>query len=395
MKILFVAPAPPFPPTDGARLVVAQLARQFSKAHTLYFAGFSDESGTDTELNEHFADVKLVRRNVMPRWRKGQVVLFDALPLWARLCESLELRAAVREMAAKHQPDIVHLDMGRMALYADAVTPFPVVLAPHDSLTLLLEQRMTQAATGWGRMAARLQFGKMKRYEATRYAAAQRVVVVTERERNYLQSFAPALNVRVVANGVDGNYFAPMDRAIEPHRIGIHGVMDYPENERAVLEFARTILPRIRERITDVKFTIIGKNPTNAIRALEGAGRIQVTGTVEDVRPYLAAQELLVVPMVTAGGIKNKLLEAMAMGKPIVATPEAAEGIIARDGEDFILARGADEFAAACVRLLQDADERARLGANARAWALAHTWQRAAEEYLAVYQEAIDAAAVR
>lgn len=396
MKILFVAPSSPFPPTNGARLVVAQLARQLSQKHTLYFAGLVGGSETDPELSEHFAAVKLVRRHELPRWRRMLVTLFDPLPLWVRLSVSAPFRTALREMVGTHAIDVVHLDMGQMVPYADAVAPLPTVLAPHDSLTRLLAQRVTGAATTWARTAARLQYQKMKRFEATQYAAAHRVVVVTESERDYLHLLAPALPVRVVPNGIDPHYFAPMPQvAVEPHSIGVHGVMDHPENSDAVLTFAQNVLPRIRRYIPDAKFTVIGKRPPPTIRALAEPGRLHVTGEVDDVRPYLAAQTLIVVPTRLAGGIKNKLLEALAMGKPLVATPEAIEGTTVCDGQELLLARGADEFAAACVRLLRDADERARLGANARTWALAHTWKMAADQYLAVYQEAIDAAAHR
>lgn len=395
MNILFVAPNPPFPLTGGARLIVAHLARSLGKQHTLYFVGFTGEADLQAEMNELFADVKLVARRNGSRARKWSRALFDDLPLWVRVEDSDLLRAALRAMLAKHAIDVVHLDMGQMALYADVLAPLPVVLAPHDSLTLLLEQRMKHARMLPERLAARLEFGKMKRFEATRYAFAQRVIVVTEREKDFLQILAPALALRVVANGVDANYFAPMQAPALPNQIGFHGWIGYPENAATVIEFVQKILPQIRQSIPDAKFTIIGKNPSPQVLALEEQGRVHVTGTVDDLRPYLAAQSLMVVPMLMAGGIKNKVLEAMAMGKPIVTTPEGADGIAARDGDEFVVARFGDEFAAACVRLLNDAAERARLGANARAWALEHSWDQAAAQYLAVYQEAMDAAAVR
>lgn len=395
MNILFVAPVVPIPLSNGSRLVVAQLARHLAPAHKLYFVGQSRSETDESELRAHFAAVKLVKRKRLSAWQRQRVMLLDERPLWVRMDESNEFRTALRAMLAEYRIDVVHLDMGPMATYLDLFAPLPVVLAPHDSMALLLRERMNHALTRMERLVARLQYGKARRFEATYYPLAQRVVVVTERESEFLKELVPNLAVRVVPNGVDADYFAPLDVPALPHGMGFHGMMSYRENETTALEFARNELPRVRARVPDATFTIIGKHPTPALTALAGQGGVTVTGAVDDVRPSLAAQELIVVPMLTAGGIKNKLLEAMAMGKAIVTTPEGADGIAARAGQEFVVARRGDEFAAACVRLLGDAAERARLGANARAWALQHSWALAAAQYLAVYQEAIDAAAVR
>ncbi len=392
MKILFLTPTPPFPTTDGARLIVAHLARELSKQHTLSLAALTDDETVSPELARYFSQVKLARRRVAPKWRKWGMSLFDEMPLWGRVSVSDELRAAVREIAAQETIEVVHLDTGVMATYLDELSPRPTVLALHDSLTVALQQRITHSPRVVERIAAHLQLQKMRRYEATQYARATRICVVTEREKNFLHSLAPNLPVRVIANGVDTNYFAPLPVSEMPQHVGFHGVMDYAPNEAAVEFFAREVMPRVWQEIPNATFTIIGRNPTRAVRALTRQPRIQVTGTVDDVRPCLGAQALIVAPMRDAGGIKNKILEAMAMGKAVVATPEAAEGIDARAGDEFVVGRDAAELAAACARLLRDDAERARLGKNARAWALTQTWEKTAVQYAALYQEAMEAA---
>lgn len=406
MKILFIATNPPFPPLDGARLIVAQLVRALSKQHTLYLAALCDGTAVSPELERYFAGVRLVRRPPVTKARRWLRSLFDELPLWARIYVSKELAAVVQDLILHNAIDVVHADTGGMAVYLPVVNPpqslvlgtktvIPVVLAPHDSLTRVLEQRIAHAANAQQRLTARLQVGKMRRFESTRYADAARVVVVTEREKEFLQGLAPTLPVRVIPNGVDSDFFAPQGNSAEPRGIGFHGVMNYSVNTEAALFLARRVMPRLWREEPSAVFTVIGRDPPREIQALAQDARIRVTGTVDDVRPHIAAQAVMVVPVKEAGGIKNKLLEAMAMGKPVVATREAAEGIDAHAGEDFLVARGADEFAGVCLRLIHDEAERARLGANARAWALKHTWERAAEQYAAVYQEAIDAALVR
>lgn len=392
MNILYITPTPPFPPTDGARLIVAQLARELSKDHTLYLAALTKGESVSPDLARYFAETRLVPRRVVPKWRKWAASFIDPMPLWARAVESNEMRGSLRTLLTTLKIDVVHLDTGPMALYLDCVAPVPTVLAPHDSLTLQLQHRIARAPDARERFVARFQLPKMRQYETAYYPRATRVCVVTRREQDFLQDLAPALAVRVIPNGVDSSYFSPTSTPVTPHSLAFLGVMDYVPNQAAVLFFVRDVLPRIWLELPDATFTIIGRNPARDICALARDPRIRVTGTVDDVRPLLAASSVIVCPMLEASGIKNKLLEALAMGKAIVAAPEAADGMDARDGTELILARGAQAFAACCVNLLRDDQARLRFGASARAWALRHSWTRTAAQYEALYQEAINAA---
>jgi glycosyltransferase involved in cell wall biosynthesis len=275
-----------------------------------------------------------------------------------------------------------------MAQYAGIVASVPRVVAPHDSLTRALQINALQAPRRMERAAARLQVSKMRRYEARAYAEFARVIVVTESEREFLESIAPALAVRVAGNGVDADYFAPVAAPVYPKSIGFVGRMDYAPNQAAVLYFAREVLPRVWEKLPDVSFTIVGRYPTRQIHALARDARIRVTGAVEDVRPILAAQSVIVCPMPAAGGIKNKMLEALAMAKAVVATPEAAEGLDIRDGVHALLCSDTSAMANACLRALCDPALRAQLGGAARAWAVQHPWSSTAERYVEYYREA-------
>jgi glycosyltransferase involved in cell wall biosynthesis len=269
------------------------------------------------------------------------------------------------------------------------------VLATLDSLTLVLKQWQTTGPTLRDRAYARYQMQKMRRFEATQYLKGTRVCVVTAQEQRFLQSLAPTLSVSVISNGVDTDYFAPIRDAEKPAHIGFLGVMDYIPNRRAALYFAHEVMPRIWLQVPEAVFTIIGRNPTRDILALTKDPRICVTGTVEDVRPHVAEQQVMVVPMRETGGIKNKLLEAMAMGKALVTTPQGREGTDARHDQELFVASDADALADACVKLIREDSRRAELGVLARSWALAHSWKETAAQYLALYREAIHAAAGR
>ena len=388
MNILFVTPEPPFAPTNGVRLIVASLARELSRQHRLTLLTFGEKSQLSSEHNAYFEHVQTVPPVHVSRWWKWASSLVDEMPLWVRAYIAPEFRSALRALTAARAFDVAHFDTGLVAPYLDAVS-MPTILAPHDCLTAFLEQAIRHAPRRAERIAARLQISKMRRFEATYDACATRVVMVTERERQALRAFAPHVDARVIPNGVDAEFFAP--RAVKqiPHSIAFSGVMNYAPNEIAALFFVQTILPHIWLELPETTFTIIGRDPTPRVRALSGDTRIRVTGGMQDLRAELAAHEIIVAPMQAAGGIKNKVLEAMAMGKPIVATPQALEGIDARNEHELVIARNADVFAQQCVRLLRDETERARLAHNARAWALAHSWQNIAAQYVALYQEAI------
>lgn len=394
MNILFVTPAPPFPPTDGARLMIVNLARVLATRHTLCLLALTEPS-TEISAAPYFTTTNYVPLSIAPRWKKWGYSLFDTLPLWSRVCASEALRARLPAMIARQAIDVVHLDTGMMAQYADELTNVPTVLAPHDSLTAQLQDRAQHAARFWMRMLMRVQAKKMRAYEAAYYRRATRVCVVTPREREFLETLAPGLDARVIPNGVDLDYFAPQASLPAPNSIGFLGGMDYAPNESAALYFVNEILPRVWAEIPDATCALIGRNPTRAINALAHDARVRVTGTVADVRPHVAAQSVMVAPILSAGGMKFKVLETLALGKAVVATPEAIQGLTVQSESQLLVARGASEFSQACVRLLRDKTLCARLEKNARAWALGHAWKNTAAQYEQLYREARDAFAVR
>ncbi len=197
---------------------------------------------------------------------------------------------------------------------------------------------------------------------------------VTEAEAVDFRSMAPesAHKVSELSIGVDAVYFAPDSDRPNPHPPGrrtivFTGAMDYRPNVDAVVWFAREVLPLIRQECPEAGFCIVGVRPAAEVQALAGMDGITVTGRVEDVRPYLEYADLVVAPMRIARGIQSKVIEAMAMAKTVVCTPQAYEGITADVGKELLVAEGPGAFAAACLRVMDGLD----LGAAARARVLA------------------------
>jgi sugar transferase (PEP-CTERM/EpsH1 system associated) len=174
--------------------------------------------------------------------------------------------------------------------------------------------------------------------------------------------------VQVLENGIDLEGYRP-----EPHPQGqaplivFTGQMDYPPNIEAAAGFAREAMPMIRARMPDARFAIVGRKPDASLTALAGKHGVEVTGEVADVRPWLVDADVVVAPLRIARGIQNKVLEAMAMGRPVVASPQAFEGIDAEPGRDLVVADGAPAEAEAVCALLADRAQAEAIGTAARA----------------------------
>lgn len=207
-----------------------------------------------------------------------------------------------------------------------------------------------------------------------------RVFLVSDEEKNVLGEHVAVENVEALSNGVDLDYFclAGVDTqrfATAPCKLVFSGAMDYWPNVEGAVWFAEKIFPLLRQKVPEVSFCIAGRNPTPAVRALEKIPGIDVTGTVPDMRDHLATATICVVPLLIARGIQNKVLEAMAMERPVVATRGAATGTHAVDGEELIVADDEAAMANAIIDLLADEPRRREMGAKARAYVeREHSW---------------------
>lgn len=192
--------------------------------------------------------------------------------------------------------------------------------------------------------------------------------LVTEAERSVLPPGVPANKVSALPNGVDLEYFTPTPvRTSGDARVVFTGVMDYWPNIEGVRWFVHEVWPAVRARHPEARFDIVGSRPDPRVRELAGTSGVRVTGFVPDVREYVAASRLCVAPLRIARGVQNKVLEAMAMGRPVVCTSNALEGIPAVPDREVVVADQPAAFAAQVCRLLDSPEDAARIGSAARA----------------------------
>ena len=382
--LLYLTHRIPYPPNKGDKVRSFNILRQLSRTHRVWLGTFVDHR----DDLQHVATLKQWCEQVCaipiePRIRRiaslRGLLRGEALSLpyyssprlaeWvARTIGEHDIRAAV----AFSGPMAQYLDMPglqrRVIDFCDVDSAKWAQYAPEHRWPMSwLYRREGERLLAFERQAA---------------AQVDASLFVTEAEAELFRHAAPeaASCVGVMQNGVDADFFSPANAGKSPYPPGgpvivFSGAMDYWPNVDAVTWFATELLPRIRQTVPDACFWIVGMNPAPAVQALAGEG-VAVTGTVPDVRPYIAHADVVVAPLRIARGIQNKVLEAMAMARPVVVSADSATGLAARPGHDFEIARDGDDTVRHVLALLADSARRSTMGAAARACVVEHySWQ--------------------
>ena len=271
----------------------------------------------------------------------------------------------------------------------------PLVYFAHN-VEYLIWKRLAHVEPRWWRRALlEIEWRKMRRAEARACREAARTIAVSDEDARRLLELAPGAPVVSMPTGVDVDYFRPHTAAEVPGRLVFSGSMDWYPNEDAILHFVQATLPRIRVARPDATLTVIGRDPSDRLRAVAAAaGGVTVTGTVDDVRPHIAEGAVYVVPLRVGGGTRLKIFEALAMGKPVISTTIGAEGLDVESDRHAILVDDPEAFSRAVVALLDDGGRRAHLGAAGRALVEArYSWPQVARVFESQLLEAIAAEA--
>ncbi len=244
----------------------------------------------------------------------------------------------------------------------------PTVIFAHNVDAVIWRRRFLVDKRPLWRLVAWREWRAMARAERHYAQLASHVLTVSEDDRRAFAEYLPSEKLTAVPTGVDLEYFRPTEVARRNDTLVFTGTMDWMPNEDAILYFCSAILPLIRERVPDVRLRVVGRKPTRKILALkETDARLEVTGTVDDIRPYVQDAAVYVVPLRIGGGTRIKIFEAMAMGMAVVSTTIGAEGLPVEHGKNILLADTPASFADATVRLLTQPMARKRFGDAARA----------------------------
>ena len=381
MRILFLCHRLPYPPKRGGKIRPFNMIRHLGRNHEVTVATLARSAREAEEgrgLREHCHALHVARVGPVPAWGRFALAGLGSAPSTFGYFRSAALQRTVDGLLARERFDAILVHCSSMGPYVAGHRGCRKVMdfGDADSEKWLEYARRTPfpLSAGFRREGAKVR--RMERRLGERFDACS---VISPRERDVLAGFVDK-PIHVIPNGVDLEYFRPRpaDRAPRrPRRLVFTGNMSYAPNVDAVRYLAGEILPRIRREVPDVELCIVGMDPTAAVRRLADGPRVIVTGRVDDVRPYFEEATVAVAPLRVARGLQNKVLEAMAMRVPVVASDAAFSGISAEAGRDLLVAADAEGFSRAVVGLLRDPDRRERLAAAGQACVgQNHDWSR-------------------
>ncbi|WP_227339870.1 TIGR03087 family PEP-CTERM/XrtA system glycosyltransferase [Sphingopyxis sp. P8] len=376
-EILFLVHRAPWPPDRGDRIRSWHMFEALAKLAPVHVAALAD---SDADAAVARAKMALLCKSLCIEVRdvSRPVALAQALlrgePVSNRMFRNCALARHVDGLLASGAVTHIVAFSGQMAQYLPPHFDGPRVMDFVDVDSAKFAAYAAQDARQPLHWVHRREAARLGAFEAEVARAVDASLFVSEAEAALFrtQSGLGADRVRALENGIDTGHFdpatvAPVAREGDAPLAVFTGQMDYRPNIDAVRWFAEAVLPRVQAAHPGARFAIVGRAPTDAVRALGERAGISVTGEVPDVRPWLAAADVVVAPLLLARGVQNKLLEAMAMARPVVASAAAAEGIDAAPGEHLLVADGAEAMAAAVARCFADPARAAAMGAAARA----------------------------
>jgi polysaccharide biosynthesis protein PslH len=401
MRILWVKAGGLWPLTSGGRIRSFHTIRELSKRHEVSVITTHAPGDDVEELREQLAGCAGVSAPAYAADKQGSAGFAAALARsWASpLPVDLwrwripEVQRAAADRLASADIDVCIGDFLSAMPNLPRRARVPVVLFQHN-VEHVIWRRLAGTVPAWQRPLVEVEWRKLRRYERSACEGATLTIAVSEADRKLLASLAPRATVRATPTGVDTDYFAPREGKGGEAGIAFVGSMDWYPNEDAALHLMESILPEVRRELPGIEATIVGRNPSDRVRAAAAAAGVRVTGTVDDVRPYIADAAVLVVPLRAAGGTRLKIYEALAMGKAVVSTSVGAEGLPLEAGRHYLQADDPQAFAAAVVSLLRDPERRAALGEAGRRLVVERfSWPQVAQEFELRCREAIDGAA--
>jgi sugar transferase (PEP-CTERM/EpsH1 system associated) len=377
--LLYVAHRVPYPPDKGDRIRVYHLLRHLAEQADVYLACLADEPVSDetrAALEGLCVRVAVVPLGRWSRWLWALATAGTGRSISEGAFHSRALRRLIRRWAQEVPFHAVLASASSVAPYlrVGGLSQVPAVV---DLIDVDSQKWLDYAAAARGPRAwvYRLEGRRLRRRETMLPGWARAVTVVSDHEAALYRGFLPGGPVHVVPNGVDQDYFRPEASGEGENGCVFVGALDYRPNVDAACWFASEVWPAVHARHPAARLRLVGRRPVPEVCRLASVAGIDVIGQVPDVRPYVAAAAVTVAPLRIARGVQNKVLEAMAMGKPVVASPQALAGLGRSRDLPALRVESPWDWVASLSALLEDEDQRRRLGAAGRRYVeLHHHW---------------------
>lgn len=394
MTILQIAPQFPFPMTDGGKISIGNITRHAAElGHEVHLLAISAEDVAQNRIDEAkqwAASVTVVKQDISNSPRNILRSLVSPLPLYIMKFVSPAVFAAIDALCEKYSFDCIHADHSSMiplALHAAKVTAMPVGLRLHN-VEWLIWQRYAERFPVWSpaRWYLQWQASKLRRYETEMYPKFGACFPIAETDAERARSMAPKGKYITATAGVNIEEWKPDGRERDPQELILATTYDWVHNVDGVEWLIDKVLPIVQREQPGVHLTLLGKNAPERLTARNGKS-VQVKGFVESVVPYFSGAGMYVSPLFVGGGMRIKILEAMAMELPVVATSIAAEGIGATASEGVFLADTPEQFAQHIIALSSHPEAARQAGSSARKFIESrYAWRRSVQIMLDTYE---------
>ncbi|HLZ60914.1 MAG TPA: glycosyltransferase [Ktedonosporobacter sp.] len=402
MRILFVTPYPVSRIRTRSYGFVTQLA-QLHKIRVLALCAGERDMADMRELQNQGIEIIAIEEKPRQQYLRSLRTLSTELPLQVAFGASPALQAEIRKQLASGQFDLVHVECIRALEALPDHLPVPVVWDAVDCVTNLYEMGARFGATTMMRLIGSNETRRVRAYERQQLQRFRHILVISERDRQGLLKLSESdvekagnAEITVLAHGIDQTYFHRQDSTRQPETLIFSGKMSFHANVAGVLHLVKHIMPLIWQRRPQVRLIIAGSAPPAAVRRLARDPRITVTGYVPDLRPYIAQAQVSVSPLPYAVGIQNKVLEAMAIGTPVVTSSCSLAGMQAIAGHDLLVADQPEAFADAVLSLLEDRSLWNRI--SEQGWQYItnqHNWEEIIQRLSSIYADAVANAMIK
>jgi len=403
MRLVWFSHFVPYPPKGGNLQRSYNLIRQAANSFEITLVALNFLSEPSERLRSHAVELNKYCDRVVfwdlpfpwkgHRWWAAALASpFSSTPFSCRALYSTDLQSRWEGVLRDCPGGLLHFDSIDLALFAGASNGFRKVLNHHNCESALAFRRVQRESNPVAKGFLGLQAHKLRRMELSTCASFDLNVVVSEQDATLLRAIQPRANIAVVENGVDTGHFVPSPEQEQPNTLAFTGLLDWYANVSGIRFFVREVWPHVKSRFPDARLYLAGRNPSKEVLAIAKTDpNIVVIPNPDDMRPILARAAVVICPLLEGGGTRLKILDAMAMGKPVVSTTIGCEGLRVTHGNNILVADAPHDFAAAVIELLENEECRRRVGGSGRALVdREYAWERIGRQLQHAYQCALD-----
>lgn len=390
MKILWVKIGGLWPANTGGRIRSFHIISELSRRHRVTVLTTHTPGENCEELRKQLSGCERVESYpaVPPKVNSAGFVMalvrswFSRLPVDLWKSQVPALREEVSGLLERGEFDVCIADFLVAVPNVPLRSNVPIVYFSHNVEYMIWKRLCENETSLLRRMLLKIEWLKLKHYEEMVCRKTSLTIAVSAEDRNLLAANVPEADICAISTGVDIDYFKPMAMKEVPLELVFTGSMDWHPNQDAILYFIDAILPLIRKECPEVSVSVVGRNPSLRLKKHALKSNISVTGTVSDIRPYIARAAVYIVPLRVGGGTRIKIFEALAMGKAVVSTTVGAEGLPLDPNKHFLCADRPEDFARAVVSLLRDPELRKNIGTAGRQLVAEHfSWEQVSREF--------------